>query len=312
MVGKNALIKALSQTQSDLAANGITLLAPDVKVTGYPLRYRAALTDLSVEGPKGRYQTQRLNISADAFRPTQWTLSSDSTARIDMRGNSGERWLFDLSGQDMQVKLGHSLAGKLISVDMTMHDVIATPVIGDAPPITAIKSGTIKLTPSVAPLQSGTSAVFDIAGITLSPKAAGNLQRVFGSNITRIKGSGLATGLASLEPEDAALWKQSGALNVPDLVLDWGKAGFVGQLNLVMSAKQGETGGANGKAVLGVADADALMEAFVDAGILSQQQALAGAFFLMAAPRDDQDRIILTMPVQDNSLTLFGQTLHKF
>ncbi len=307
MVGKNALVKALSQTQSDLAQNGITLSTPSVKVTGFPLRYRAALTDLSLEGPKGTYQTGRVNISADAFRPTQWTLSSDSTARIDMRGNNGERWLFDLSGEDMQVKLGHSLSGKLISVDMTMHDVIATPVIGDAPPITAIKNAVIKLNPSVAPLQSGTSAVFDIAGVTLSPKAAGDLQRVFGSDITRIKGSGLATGLASLEPEDTALWKQSGALNVPDFVLDWGKAGFVGQVNTVMGAS-----GANGKAVLGVADADALMQAFIDAGIISQQQALAASFFMMAAPRDDQDRIILTMPVQDNALTLFGQTLHKF
>ncbi len=306
-IGKSAMLNALSEARADLAEDGITLKADDVKVRGYPLRYRAVLTDMRIEGPKGSFTPQIINITAEALRPTVWTLSADKTVRIGLRGNSGQNWVFDLNGDMMRVEFGSSISGKLKSVKAEFTNLRAVPVSGGPPPVLALGSGKIDLSPSLPPLTQGLRAVFDISDITLAPGAGGNLQQAFGDKIARVNGSGIAEGLVSLDNKDVALWQTSGAMTVPDFDMSWGDVGFIGNVDLQM----GE-GGANGAAALGVNDADALLSAFVSGGLLSQNQALAGQFLLMAAPRDDGGRIVLTFPIEDNAITLLGQTLHKF
>jgi hypothetical protein len=306
-MGKSAMLNALADARADLAKDGITLMAPDVKIAGYPLHYRATLTDMRLEGPKGSFTPQIINITAEALRPTVWTLSADKTARISLRGNQGQNWVFDLDGDEMRVELGSSVSGKLKSVKADFTNLRAVPVSGGPPPILALGSGKIDLSPSLPPLTDGLRANFDISGITLAPGAGGKLQQAFGDTITRINGSGIAPGLASLDNKDMAAWQTAGAVTVPDFNMSWGEVGFIGNVDLQM----GESG-ANGAAALGVNDADALLSAFVSGGLLSQNQALAGQFLLMAAPRDDAGRIVLTFPVEDNALTLLGQTLHTF
>jgi len=107
--------------------------------------------------------------------------------------------------------------------------------------------------------------------------------------------------------KDVNAWQQAGAMTVPDFAMNWGKVSFHGEVDLQMSPP-----GANGAATLGVSDADALVQSFVEAGMISQNQALGATFLLMAAPQDAQGRTVLTFPVQNSALTLFGQKLHQF
>lgn len=308
VVGKNTLMGAIAEAKTELSADGIALSTADIKVSGFPLSYQAALSDVTLTSQSGSYSAERVQINASALKPTVWTLTADTPARIQMKGKDGQNYDFILAGEEMRVEMGSSVTGKLKSVNVKMRALkaVAAPD-GLAPPIIGVESGTISISPSAAPLQDGMSARFDISGVRLASKAGGNLQRAFGPFIPRVKGTGLATGLATLEAEDIAKWQKAGAVTVPDFALTWGKVGFLGEVDLDMGAT-----GANGAATLGVTDADALLEAFVDAGMLSQREAMAGTFLLMAAPTDAQGRIVLTFPVQDNALTLFGQTLHKF
>ena len=310
VIGKSTLLKALTQAQSDLAQDGITLSAPNVKIKGYPLRYHAVLTDLSLSGAKGTYTPEIINISADALRPTVWTLSAGKSARIRLAGKDGHFWVFDLTADKMRLEFGSSISGKLKSVNAEFQNLEAAPVSGGPPPLTAIDSGFVRLTPSAAPLQDGMQAAFDISGIELAPGGAAVLQKAFGNRVDRLQGTGFAQGLISLAPDDIELWEQSGAVTVPDFTLHWGPVGFIGDVDLDMGS--GGSGGANGAATLGISDGDALLAAFVQSGFLTQGQAMAGQFLLMAAPRDDQNQIVLTFPIQDNAVTILGQTLHKF
>ena len=308
MVGRNALVGALDTAKTDLRQDGIALSTAGIKVRGFPLHYRAALADVNLTGESGSYQAELININASALKPTVWTLTADTPARIQFQGQDGQDYDFILAGEDMRVELGSSVTGKLKSVKAVMQGLkaVAAPN-GLAPPITGIQSGAISISPSAAPLQGGMSARFDISGVTLGDNAGGDLQRAFGPLISRMTGTGLATGLASLEPEDVSAWQSAGAITVPDFALTWGTVGFHGEVDLDMSAS-----GANGAATLGVSDADALVQSFVDARMLSQSQAMGATFLLMAAPTDDEGRTVLTFPVRDSALTLFGQTLHKF
>lgn len=308
VVGKNVLMSALAEAKTDLNADGIALSTAGIKVGGFPLHYRAALSDVNVTGAFASYSAKLININASALKPTVWTLTADTPARIKMRGNDGQDYDFILSGEEMRVELGSSVTGKLKSVQAAMRGLTAVASPGGlAPAVISIESGALSITPSSAPLQEGMSARFDMSGVTLADKAGGDLQRAFGSNISRVKGAALATGLSTLEAEDVAAWQTSGAVTVPDFALDWGKVSFLGDVDLDMTDTR-----ANGTATLGVSDADALIGAFVKARMLTQGQAMAGSFLLMAAPTDSQGRVVLTFPVQDNALTLFGQTLHKF
>ena len=308
VVGKNTLVSALDGAKADLGQDGIALSATEIKVSGFPMRYQAVLSDVNLSGQGGSYQAELININASALKPTVWTLSADKPARIQFKGKNGQDYDFILAGEDMRVELGSSIAGKLKSIHVTMRGLKAIAASGGlAPPIIGIQSGEVSISPSAAPLQGGMNAVFDVSGVTLADKAGGDLQRAFGSYISRIQGTGVATGLASLDADDVAVWQNSGGVTVPEFAMDWGKVSFHGAVNLDMSLS-----GANGAATLGVSDANALIQSFVAAGMLTQGQAMAGSFLLMAAPTDEKGRVVLTFPVVDNALTLFGQTLHQF
>lgn len=308
-VGRQTLIGALNEAKSEMAADGVEMRTSDIRVSGFPLTYRAQLSDLDITGRKGgRYQAKLVNINASALKPTVWTLSADTPARVQFTGNEGQPYDFILAGEEMRVEMGSSVTGKLKSIHVTMRGLKAVASAGGlAPPVIGIEAGELSISPSVAPLQDGMSARFDISGVTLADKAVGDLQRAFGSKIGRVTGTGLATGLATLEPEDIEAWQTSGAVTVPDFALEWGQVSFFGDVDLNMSQA-----GANGDATLGVSDADALIESFVDARMLSQSQAMGATFLLMAAPRDEQGRVVLTFPVENSAITLLGQVLHQF
>lgn len=308
VTGKNTLMGAIAEAQTDLRQDGIELSASDIKVKGYPLRYRAALSGVDMKSDTSHYSVEAVSLKASALKPTVWTLSADEPVRIQMRGSAGQAYDFILSGDEMRVEMGSSVTGKLKSVQATMRGLTAAATAGGlAPPITQIEAGSMSITPNAAPLQDGMSARFDLSGLTLGDKAGGDLQRAFGRNISRISGTAVAAGLASLDADDMNAWQKSGAVTVPDFAMNWGAVSFHGEVDLNMGPM-----GANGVAALGVSDADALVQSFVQAGMISQNQALGAAFLLMAAPQDAQGRTVLTFPVQNNALTLFGQTLHKF
>ncbi len=308
LAGKNVLMGAIDEAKSELSQDGIALLTQEVKVTGYPMRYQAVLSDVTMSSNSASYQAELININASALKPTVWTLSADKPARIKFTGKNGQDYDFILAGEEMRVELGSSVAGKLKSVHVTMRGLKAVAAAGGlAPPIIGIESGKVSISPSAAPLLDGMNAVFNVNGLTLADKAGGDLQRAFGSYLGRIQGTGVAAGLTSLDADDVTIWQSSGGVTVPDFALDWGNVSFHGAVDLDMG-----TSGTNGAATLGVSDADALIQSFVQAGMLTQGQAMAGSFLLMAAPTDEKGRVVLTFPVVDNALTLFGQTLHKF
>ena len=308
-VGRQTLIGALNDAKSEMAADGLNMRISNIRVSGFPLKYQAQLSDLDITGRDGgRYQAELVNINASALKPTIWTLSADTPARVQFKGSEGQLYDFILAGEEMRVEMGSSVTGKLKSVHVTMRGLKAVASAGGlAPPVLGIEAGEVSISPSVAPLQDGMSARFDVSGVTLADKSVGDLQRAFGSNIGRVTGTGLATGLATLEPEDIEAWQTSGAVTVPDFALEWGQVGFFGEVDLDMSQL-----GANGEATLGVSDADALVESFVDARMLSQSQAMGATFLLMAAPTDPQGRVVLTFPIENSAVTLFGQVLHQF
>ncbi len=308
VVGKNTLMGALAEAKTDLRKDGIELSTAAVKVKGYPLRYQAALSGVDMKSETSHYSAEAVSLKASALKPTVWTLSADKPVRIQMRGNDDQPYDFILAGEEMRVEMGSSVTGKLKSVQATMRGLKAVAAPGGlAPPVIAIDSGDLSITPSAAPLQNGMSARFDISGVRLGNNAGGDLQRAFGPFISRIQGTGVAAGLASLDADDMSAWQNAGAITVPDFAMQWGKVAFHGEVNLDMSPS-----GANGAATLGVSDADALVQTFVEAGMLTQGQALGATFLLMAAPQDAQGRTVLTFPIENNALTLFGQTLHKF
>lgn len=307
-MGSSAIVNTFAEAQDSLAEDGISLTASDLKVRGYPLNFKTDLTDTVLSGAEMRIEPKLVQISAKAYRPNVWTLSSDKPTRIKLQGAKGETWDFFLTGEKMRVEMQSTVSGKLQSVDANMKSLkaIAAPN-GGVPPITAVEIGALKLVPNEAPIQDGMRTAFNIRGVKLADGAAGNLQRAFGSFISRIEGTGVATQLATLDSDDIDIWKQGGGLTIPDFELDWGDVSFIGEVNIDMSA-----GRANGVASLGVTDPDALITAFVNAGMLNQTQALGATFLLMAAPKDAQGRTVLEFPIVDNAITLLGQPLHQF
>ena len=308
VIGKNTLMGAIAEAQTDLQQDGIELSTQTIKVKGYPLNYQASLSGVDIKSESSHYSADSISLTASALKPTVWTLSADQPVRVQMRGNQGQLYDFILSGEEMRVELGNSVSGKLKSVQATMRGLKAVAMPDAlAPPVTQIEAGTLSLVPSAAPLQNGMSARFDFTNIALGDTAGGDLQRAFGANISRLQGTGVAAGLSSLEAKDVNAWQEAGAMTVPDFAMNWGKVSFHGEVDLQMSPP-----GANGAATLGVSDADALVQSFVEAGMISQNQALGATFLLMAAPQDAQGRTVLTFPVQNSALTLFGQKLHQF
>ncbi|WP_371396060.1 DUF2125 domain-containing protein [Fretibacter rubidus] len=297
------LSKALLTAQSDLAEDGVTLSLPNIVHSGFPLSVRTTLTDAQISGPKGSVRAETATLSASPFSPTQWTLQSRGDMRVDWRADTDRRYLFDVSPSLVRADFGASVLGQLKSVRVTGFKLSTTPVIGTPPPLRAVDSVVFDIRAdggNMAYKLSAVNAFFD-------RDAARNIQRIFGPHIKALSVSGTLSDLSALDNEAVSEWQTLGAFTVDDSDLIWGDGQFKSTVNMAFAE-----GRPTGTMTLKVRDAQTLLDGLIAAGTIDNNAAFAAQLALMAAPRDEMGLVVLTLPITDGEVRLFGQKIYRF
>ena len=297
------LSKALTTAQTEFAEDGITLSLPNATYSGFPLSVRATLTEAQISGPDGSVRTETATLSASPFSPTRWTLQSRGDMRVDWRADADTRYLFDVSPSLVRGDFGASLSGQLKSVRLTGFKLSATPVIGTPPPLRAVDSVVIDIKPNNGDMSFDASVV----NAFFDRNTARDIQRIFGPHIKALSISGTLNGLSALDDDTFTQWQKSGTFNVADSDLIWGDGQFKSTINMTLTE-----GRPTGTMTLKVRDAQSLLDGLIAAGTLNANAALAAQFALMAAPRDETGLVVLTLPITDGDVRLFGQRIYRF
>lgn len=299
---RQGLARAVTTAQTDMAAQGVTLSTPNIRYGGFPLSVKAVMDGPQISGPAGSVRAETLRLSASVFTPLTWTAQSEGDLRVDWRRSDDTRYLFDVIPSLMRAEFSAGLDGTLRAVTVTGFKLSATPVIGQAPPVRAVEQLRFRAHPD----GDGTALSLVITDAFLDREAARDLQRAFGPHIKTLSLTGQAEGLRGLDKPQVDAWKTSGQFVISDSDIVWGDGAFQTLADVTLSER-----GGNGTATLKLRDAQALIDAMVSAEMITGNGVFAAQLALMAAPRDDQGLVVLTLPIKDGAVLLFGQIIYQ-
>lgn len=295
------LKNALRDAPAAMAEDEVTLSFSHIKYSGFPLMVRADVKDPQMSGPEGSLRAERVRIWANVFKPTVWTAQTRGDLRVDWRSDGDTRYLFDISPSLMQGTFSASITGRLTAARVTGLKLSAQPVIGTAPPIRAVD----KIIFDIAPDTDGMAFSLTVENAYLDRESARPWQRAFGPHISKIDMSGTASGLSALDDIGISEWTTAGSVNIPNAEIIWGDMFFEPVMELSLAGEE-----TSGQVDLRLRDADKLVDALIRADVLTGRAASFAPFALMAAPRDDTGRVVLSLPVENGKLMFFGQAIY--
>lgn len=295
------LKNALRDAPAVMAEDGLTLSLPTIKYSGFPLMVRADIADPQMSGLEGSLRAEHVRLWANVFKPTVWTAQTRGDLRVDWRGEADTRYLFDISPSLMQGTFSASITGRLNAARITGLKLSAQPVIGTAPPIRMVD----KFIFDIAPSTDGMAFSLAVEDAYLDRESARTWQRAFGPHISQINLNGTASGLRALDDIGILEWKADGGFDIPNAEIIWGDMFFEPVVKLSLAGPQ-----TSGQVDLHLRDADKLVDALIRADMLTGRAASFAPFALMAAPRDDTGRVVLSLPVENGKLMVFGQAIY--
>ena len=298
---QSGLKRTLSQAPVTLAQDGITFNLKDIEYGGFPLNVRADLTAPQAASSTGSIRAETLTLSASIFNPSQWSVQTKGDLRVDMKTQGDKRYLFDISPSLIRGVFNASLSGDITSARLTGFKMMATPVIGQAPPIRAIDEFELSILPS----KNGMQYALTAKDVFLDRESAGQWQRVFGPQIHIVTFSGDAAALSALSDEAILAWKNSGEFTISDSEFIWGETVFKSLLALNLSGPN-----TSGKAVIKLREPEKLIKTLVETGMMDSGAAMMAQFMLIAAPRDTEGLVELPLPIENGSVTFLGQRLY--
>ncbi|WP_267879451.1 DUF2125 domain-containing protein [Hellea balneolensis] len=305
-LGRNIMIKSISNHISTLQSEGYKVVHKGLSVGGFPIKFRAGLAQLNIDSPRSAAKPWSVKgddwqFEAISLNPLKWTGTHRGEARIDLRGPKGERWLFDARPFNVDMTARTNLKGELKSVEASASKLKMQAIIGTLPPIVAIDKARIDAGPSGPDMRYAV----DLENIYLEKDTLKPFQKAFGPRIERLQGSALAIGLASLESSAVNEWAKVGQITGEGWSLLWGDTRFQGGFDLTQSPN-----GLSGIIRIEVEDINALISRLENAALLSNSQARNAKLAAILLPVNDSGRQEVTLTMRDGFLTLFGQRIY--
>jgi len=307
-VGRNAMIKGISTTISEMQSEGYKVMHKGLSIGGFPLKFRARLAEPNVTSPRSidkpwSIKANDLRMEALTLNPLKWNAIHRGEARIDLRGPKGERWLFDARPFNIDMTIRARLNGDVKAFDIMGTQLKTQAVIGTLPPIVAIDESRFTVASQDADMR------YDVAieNIFLEKETLKEFQNIFGPRIENLQGHALAIGLGSLNNDAINVWKKAGRITGEDWELSWGGTLFQGGFDLTQS-----DAGLSGTIRIEVDNINDLIGRLENANIFSRNQAQNAKLAAALLPVNQNDRQEITLILRDRFLTLFGQKVFEF
>lgn len=280
-VARGQIERYVTEWQAEQVAAGYQIEHGDVRIGGYPYRFSVATDGLVVRAPESeggwRLALDRFEANALPYDFQHWIVSLGDSLELSRNGQGlafmAEQARFSFSGESgVTQRIGASI------------DVLEIAAIGSGvPPVTA--AGRVRL--SAATNESGELAVqAQLEDVTLAADQIDPiLSRSFGDRITLLQADfSVSEWPALAQSANLSTWSEaSGEYTLRAFNIDWGRLDLEAEGQLSLDRQLRPTG----RISLRLLDPEAIVDAMIETGAVSQQNAGAMRLVAQSAPRSD-------------------------
>lgn len=280
-VARGQIERYVTEWEAEQVAAGFQIEHGDVRIGGYPYRFSVATDGLVVRAPESeggwRLALDRFEANALPYDFQHWIVSLGDSLELSRNGQGlafmAEQARFSFSGESgVTQRIGASI------------DVLEIAAIGNgAPPVTA--AGRVRL--SAATSESGELAVqAQLEDVTLAADQIDPiLSRSFGDRITLLQADfSVSEWPALAQSANLSTWSEaSGEYTLRAFNIDWGRLDLEAEGQLSLDRQLRPTG----RISLRLLDPEAIVDAMIETGAVSQENAGAMRLVAQSAPRSD-------------------------
>ncbi len=304
---RDAIVRGVSDTINTLEDEGYKIGHGGLMVDGFPLSLRAKSKDVIITAPKSKLpdpsknwslKADQLQLKTATLTPLSWEIFHTGKLRIDMRGQQGERYMFDISPANITAHIAASVKGQIKKADLKMGPAQLDSLVGTPPIIYKIDATQARLT------TSGQVGNFDMAvqGVLLSPATKGLLDNILGRRISQAHLSARIDNFQLLETQGLWAWQQNGHITSDDWQILWGLADMMGDFDITF-----KDGVPSGSIKIRLKNAEKLVEKIGVLGLLDAKQSKQMHGFLSVLKTNADGRKEIELTLQNGDL-LYGFT----
>jgi len=233
-----ALVKGMTTGIATMETQGYQIGHGGLSVTGFPFTLNATTDKLSIRAPLSQdldpsknwsLGAAQLRLKSATLTPLSWSLNHRGNMRVDLRAQSGERYMFDIDPANIDARLAVTVGGKLKFAEIKTDRIQLNPLLGTPPPLLSAEGLSARFK------RSGKTGNVRIRGrdLVISELALGNMNDILGRNLSAAELDLRIENWADLERKSSDIWMQNGGrLTSEHWALSWGQLDFIGDFDI--------------------------------------------------------------------------------
>lgn len=310
---RNTLVKGLITNIASLESQGYEISHGGLTVEGFPLSLNASSRDILVRAPissmpdptkSWSVKMDNVNVQSATVTPLSWDISHSGQMRIDMRGQAGERYMFDVTPADIEARAAVSARGTLKSARFDMARAQLDSLVGTPPVISKIEylDGDIKVEDTIARI------TLHAEDLRLSPKIPSVLDNILGRKLALAELNANIDNWPLMEASGGDAWKAAGGrISSEHWAVLWGKADMTGSFDI--SFKNGKP---EGKIQIRIKDPKPLINKITATGLIPAQYSSTINTLINLQETEDDGRKAVNLTIKSGTVKMGFITLFEF
>ena len=232
------LVKNLMTGIENMEVQGYQIGHGGIAITGFPFTIQTSSDGVSIQAPNGNKTdiSKNWSVKLDQVKakgatlwPLSWALTHDGTARVDMHGVTGARYMFDVSPANLNTKASVSITGALKDAHFDFGPTTLRPLVGTPPILSAVEHMQGDFT------VSGTQGNLVLSGknIALNDRALGALKTLLGRELSYVNLDIAIDNWPALEKQGVPFWQDNmGRIRSNEISLKWGQVDLTADFDI--------------------------------------------------------------------------------
>jgi len=310
---RNTMVKGLIDGIATLESQDYEIGHGGLSIGGFPFFVNATTRDATLRAPISETPdpTKNWSIKSDSLRmhsavltPLSWNVEHRGQMRIDMHGQNGERYTFDVTPTTVDTRVVFSLAGTLKSARIDIAHAQLDSLVGTPPIISQFDqvSANIQVLNNIGHVSmSGTE-------LRLSPKIPAMLNNIMGRKLALIKLDVNIDNWALLEDEGTGPWIAANSrIRSEHWAVQWGSADMIGDFDIIF-----KNGLPEGIIQVRLKKPEPLLQKLIDNKLISGKYAGTAKLLVAMQKTQSDDRKSIKITIKEGVVKAGLIPIHKF
>ncbi|MBL4869841.1 MAG: DUF2125 domain-containing protein [Robiginitomaculum sp.] len=313
LIVRSQMVKALSSGIEMVEKQGYQIGHGGIIITGFPHSIHLSSDDISVAAPPGQnrdvsknwvLKLDQANIKSANFNPLKWQFTHKGSARVDMHGLGGARYMFEINPAQLNANLAVTMIGGLKTARFDINNGQINALVGTPPVLLAFE--TIQGDFSANNMEGHLNVLG--TNLTISDIHLGPLRQVLGPNLSQFKLSATLKNWPLLEQQGAQYWQENQGRIVSDMLeLKWGQLDLVGDFDIGF-----KNGKPDGFIHLYIKDLSGLFEGLTRSNLMNSALNAQARLLLSGLKTNDEGRQEIELVLRNGQLKYGFIPLYTF